>query len=337
MKNKRNTGSILIFSLWLLFILVVFSLTLGRRAYFNLKASQTYYQRLKAYLMAQAGVNKAVKWLKDYDAKNYDGLDETWSTGIDAKTNSDIFSNIRIRDDDPYSFSVHIEDEERRFNINTVDREIIKSIVTEKIDGITDPDALVEDICIQRKKDNQASDEDLKADKYAGFKKASLTVIEELVYPLQYYFKNINQETYLEEGFKAYAILQDYFVCSGDKININTVGEDVLRILVLSCVKAASLSDEATGEITNAILSKRNEIGHFENTKVLSPTFLSLDIKYQTVLAALGNKMSASSDYFKISSEAVLENKNLKRKINCIYYRNHDKIEESKIISWYEQ
>ena len=101
--NKK--GSILMITLWILALLVIFTLSLGQRSLINLKLMRYQRDSLKAYYLAKSGINKAIDVLGKDENKDYDSLDESWSTGKDAQDNP-ILENVKIKDDYKGTFSV---------------------------------------------------------------------------------------------------------------------------------------------------------------------------------------------------------------------------------------
>ena len=74
--NKR--GSILIFTLWVLIILVVLSLILSRRASTDIKLAKYESDNIKATYLGRAGVMKMLAELMK-DTNSYDSLNEDWN------------------------------------------------------------------------------------------------------------------------------------------------------------------------------------------------------------------------------------------------------------------
>ena len=109
--NKR--GSILIFTLWVLIILVVLSLILSRRASTDIKLAKYESDNIKATYLGRAGVMKMLAELMK-DTNSYDSLNEDWNRDKNDP------KKLALRDDIVLYGAF---DEERRLNLNGADLE----------------------------------------------------------------------------------------------------------------------------------------------------------------------------------------------------------------------
>ena len=92
-------------TLWILAILVVFVVGLGQRSLIKLKLASLQKDRLKAYFLARAGIQKAVTVLEK-NQRDGDGLQAIWSTGVDPVSNKSILNKIELAQGSGESFSV---------------------------------------------------------------------------------------------------------------------------------------------------------------------------------------------------------------------------------------
>ena len=104
--NKR--GSILIFTLWVLIILVVLSLILSRRASTDIKLAKYESDNIKATYLGRAGVMKMLAELIK-DTNSYDSLNEDWNRDKNDP------KKLVLRED---TVLYGAFDEERRLNLN---------------------------------------------------------------------------------------------------------------------------------------------------------------------------------------------------------------------------
>jgi len=74
----REKGSILIFALWVLVILTIFSIVLSRRASSDIKLAKYESGNIKATYLVRAGVMKMLTGLTR-DTNSYDSLNEDWN------------------------------------------------------------------------------------------------------------------------------------------------------------------------------------------------------------------------------------------------------------------
>jgi len=75
---KKRRGSILIFTLWVLIILSIFSIILSRRASSDVKLAKYESRNIKAIYLTKAGVMKMLAELAN-DRNSYDSLNEDWN------------------------------------------------------------------------------------------------------------------------------------------------------------------------------------------------------------------------------------------------------------------
>ncbi len=109
--NKR--GSVLIFTLWVLIILVVLSLILSRRASTDIKLAKYESDNIKATYLGRAGVMKMLAELVK-DTNSYDSLNEDWNRDKNDP------KKLVLRED---TVLYGAFDEERRLNLNGADLE----------------------------------------------------------------------------------------------------------------------------------------------------------------------------------------------------------------------
>jgi len=76
-------GSILIFTLWVLIILAIFSVMLSRRASTDIRLAKYESNNIKATYLARAGVMKMLAELTKDENLSYDSLNEDWNRGKD--------------------------------------------------------------------------------------------------------------------------------------------------------------------------------------------------------------------------------------------------------------
>jgi general secretion pathway protein K len=133
---KRTTGSILIVTLWILTILLVFTLGFARRVKMELKLSAMLKDKIESAQITKASVRKAIAVLKSDDSF-CDTLNDVWSN------NPDMFKGITINrgeftifysreDNQEEEICYGLIDEERKININTASLEVLMSF--EEID-----------------------------------------------------------------------------------------------------------------------------------------------------------------------------------------------------------
>lgn len=109
----KKKGSILIFTLWVLIILVVLSLILSRRASTDIRLAKYESDSIKATYLGRAGIMKMLAELAK-DTNSYDSLNEDWNRDKDDP------KKLVLRND---TVLYGAFDEERRLNLNGTDLE----------------------------------------------------------------------------------------------------------------------------------------------------------------------------------------------------------------------
>ena len=129
--HKKEKSQALIISLWILAILTILAVSIGRQVSMALYLSKYQKNRLKAIYLAKAGINRAtIELQRDARESTYDALNETWSTGKDSNDNN-IFEDIEIVKDSGEKFTVCITDEERKINLNNTNKQLLKQELIE--------------------------------------------------------------------------------------------------------------------------------------------------------------------------------------------------------------
>jgi type II secretory pathway component PulK len=228
--KRRDDGFVLVCVLWVMAILTVLSIGLGRRALLDARAAAYAADHSRARHMARSAVEYGIAATRNERAfqSMAAGLPPgiltpafsspaTSAAGANLLKDDNLFSigGNRIYDDDECRYTV--KDEERRIAVNTVPEAIL-----EEIPGISF--VTVEDILRQR-------DEAKSADKEAL---AFVTIGEIRA------LEGMNDR--LWEGSGDGAAVRDLLTVWGDgRINVNTASEDVLACVpgVTSTVLAA--------------------------------------------------------------------------------------------------
>lgn len=264
---KKEKSQALIISLWILAILTVLAISIGRQVSMALYLSKYQKNRLKAISLAKAGINRAIVEL-ERDAKEnaYDSLAETWSTGKDIQGNY-IFESVEIEDGLDETFTVTIIDEDSKININTADIQLLKQLFILK-EFEADAPGLAEAIFAWR--DPTAETE---PDREI-FRNGPLGIPEELLPILEYYYElKVGVENCRKKAQEVYDKVKDLITVYGDgKININTVPRENLEMFfdsALNQMQEQGISDlptEAeTQELLNLIFDFREENKYFKN------------------------------------------------------------------------
>lgn len=308
----------LIVSLWILAILTILAVNIGHRVCLALRLSRYHRDRLKAFYLTKAGINRAIVELEK-DTNDYDALDEQWAD------NEDVFKRI-ILNESQYEFATvgyelvddnkpknvyGLIDEERKININTASEELLVALL-ERCE-INPAQDIVNNILIWR---GNIPDDN--------------KIYENLGYPCKAHkFSNIEELT-LVKGIapESYQRLKGLITVYGDGfININTASSRVLSVFTRGIAKDLSIGENFADSITTKIIDFRNGHGPF-NTK--SDINITLTGDEETnIFNNLMDKVIVQSDNFLI--EVTGNVGKIKSKVMSVYNRK-----DKKILYWHE-
>ncbi len=335
MIKEYQKGMILVFALWVLILLSIFSLYLGRGARQKALFVKRLGERDVLHLIALAGVNKAILAISKDDSSRIDSFLDVWASKKEE------FKDIKIGlgrfnvfynypQDGTIRTMFGVVDEARKININKVDMKIIERLF-EIVLNVSESEAkeFAASIIDFRDKDSnllipQGSAEDS-------------------------YYRNLSEpydckdddyesldELLLVKGitFDIFNKIKDFITIYGDKaVNINTASEEVLS--------AIGITDTVIDKIVTYRKGEDSELGTEDDNIFVSSTSVvpSLSQHYSLSISEVQNLsnivakgfIGVSSDYFSINSEASLSYSKAKEIIECIVSR------EGNILFWREQ
>ena len=281
--NKE--GMALVLTLVVVTILAVLVLEFSYLMRVEAEISGNYRDSLKAYYIANSGVNFAYLLLRDDKDLSYDSLDEDWALAklpIAMEEGAVIF---------------HIIDECGKININSllgregkIDER--RRAVLERLFEILEIDReLVDVICDWIDKDDEVRDFGAEDDYYSNLenpypcKNGFLDTIDEL-----FLLKGFNDEVFYGKG-KGRGSLDSYLTVYGDgKVNINTAPDIVLQ----------SLHPDIDGGLAQGIGEYR--VDHpFKKTKDLEEVF-GIDDRIYNEISPLITVKSNSFQVYAIGS-----------------------------------
>lgn len=338
MQNRK--GSVLIISLWILAILIVFAIGVGHRASINLRLARYQRDRLKAYGLAKAAIFKAISLLKaDAEDPETQGYDTRNLCGVNLKGKDpkDIFS--REWNDSAEGFKIGyidssgefvfgMDDEERKININGTEDSYKKKIIALlNAKSIGYAEEIASTIIDWMKPDT----------KIDIAKKELLKNPNELSVILEYFYQKNGESNYRDDAYETFNTIKDLITLYGnqkDKVNINTVNEEILAIFATSIADLQEV--DRVPNVIGEIIKLRDE-----KIKINQPFKVSNDIKIEETGINLSDNLSVqlfnklknsfifSSHYFKI--EVIGSIGKITKNITIIYNR-----EMQRIIFWHE-
>jgi type II secretory pathway component PulK len=225
-------GSVLIISLWIAAILVLFTFGLAHRASLNLKIARNQKNRLKAYNLAKAGINKAIMLAQedslDSETKDYDTVLEC-GVNLKGREPQEIFSeNLPAAEEgfrvgfynDSGEFVYGSSDEESKINVASICLAIL--LEERQVEAGAELAQTIHSWTTQESSlDNLGSAEIPK--------KEPLHAPEELILALEYFFSSKNILNAKEKAKGEYEKFKDFVTIYGNnKINVNTATAETL-------------------------------------------------------------------------------------------------------------
>ncbi|PIQ83508.1 MAG: hypothetical protein COV75_07170 [Candidatus Omnitrophica bacterium CG11_big_fil_rev_8_21_14_0_20_63_9] len=145
MSLRRASGQTLLVVLWVMGLLTIAAGALTMRSAHELRLGRIPASALARKAIAQAGVHQAVAVLSadDTDGQLIDHMGETWSTGIDEATGTEMFRDIAVGSG---TFSIGppgLVDEERKLPLNLATPEQLRALIDAVQPGGVDAEAVV--------------------------------------------------------------------------------------------------------------------------------------------------------------------------------------------------
>ncbi len=309
-------------------ILSILALGVGHRVSIALRLSRYQKDSLKALCLAKVGLNLAIEEIdKNKDLSSYDVLKDNWADNkekfekIMLNENKNEFAivsyNVGEVGKEEAKYGVLDEESKINININTaspyVFRALLESCGVVAGDSV---DTLANNICAWRGDSN--APEEAKDYKNLGYECKGKSLVN-------------NEELGLIKGIKEieeitpdiYNKIKGLITVHGDGlVNINTVNDEVLKILLNACVKELNPSPEINSD---SLLKKIREAGVFKKLDDFKNVF-DLNEKEVEVIDKLQKLIKVRSNCFRIISVGKIANIGLERVIECVYDRNAKKV-----------
>jgi len=337
MRGKR--ASVLISTLWVLSFLSVFAINLAFTTRNQLYYARHLQNRIKAYYLAMAGVERATSELIRDTEEETDKVNESWVY------NQDLFKEMPFGEGSiTVSYQLHTQsedgkdtkltlygvmDESSKININSASTELLETLL-ERIGEVTVDESKDIAGAIQdwRDVDVIVSLGGAENEYYQGLdipyecKNGKFQVLEELLL-----VKGMTPEIFLK--------IKDIITVYGaGKVNINTTGYNTLYALGLSeslCRQIIEFRQGSDGEFGT---EDDNNFTSAQGIRDIGPLFTEESIQINKLIS--GNILSVESDIFRVNSVGQLKaGKSVySRNIVCVLQRNI--LKDPQILYWYE-
>ncbi|MDD5246093.1 MAG: type II secretion system protein GspK [Candidatus Omnitrophica bacterium] len=326
--KKDERAQVFIIILWVLAILALLAVGIGRNTSLALRLSGFQKKKLLTLYLARAGLLRAIAEIAKDPTPAYDASSDSWAD------NEEVFKKIVIPEDEN-GFAVvsyvyeeggeekerfGVRDEESKININTSGQEVLAALLERS--GLASADALILADNIRAWRSSlelvpaQARD-------YQGIgyscKGAAFANVQELLL-----VKGMDEEVF--------AALQPLVtVFSSSAVNINTAAPELLEVLLFAARQAAIDSGSPvtgnTQEALSKILQYRQEHGFFtqENLNNLL-TLLALNpADFSALINEFSKLVVVQSVNFRIITTGRMNSGKVHSLIECVYNRQKAK------------
>ncbi len=349
MNSKK--GSILILTLWVLSFLTIFAVGLSYNVSGQLRMASHFQDRLKAYYLANAGIQRAIVELAADQTPAYDSLNEAWANNEEFFKETPVgngyitlsYVMTRVGEDKQaeteeaevgeaeggfeQAVLYGVMDENSRVNINKVPVNILE-ILLERIADLDNGEAaeIANAIVDWRDTDIVISPGGAESNYYEGLKvpyeckNGEFQAIEELLL-----VKGMTPEIFSK--------LQNVITIYGEgKININTVDATTLYGLGLDMDFAEAVVEFRLGNDAEMGTDDDNVFTTTGELRNIGPFFTEESTQLNYILGVL----TVKSDIFRINSFGIFETgqRRLHRNIVCVVKRQ--KAAPPEILYWRE-
>ncbi len=339
-------------SLWILIILVVLVVIIAGRVANELRFVRIQRDRLKAYYLAKAGINKSISLLEedllDEKTKEYDSIFEC-GVSLGNRKLKDIFEERRNKgmafkvgyttyEEEKELFKYGMRDEERKLYINRTDdigkRQLEELFLLKKIEK-EEAKNLSNFIIDWIDEDEVKIDGSPEDPEDSIFKNEKLRSIEELLVILEYFYQKKGKEDYRKRAEDVFKKIKDLVTVYGEengKINVNTASEDVLLVLA-NTVAENREEEDCVEKVINYIIKKREEEKYFKAIdELVMPDIDSSTSVDENLFNRLKTNLTTASNNFRIEAEGIVNNR-LMKKIIVVVNRSSPPF---KILYWHE-
>ena len=332
--KKNRQGSILILAVWTVLFLSIFAAKIGLRIRQRVTLLSRLETRSKLHFIAEAGIKKAIAGLRVDLVKNK-GLYSSFGKYY-RHNNSDAFQSINVGDGlSEVAYIFHRDfnitekrygfvDEERKININVVDRLTLTRLI-QQVSGLDeDKSQGIAEAIIDWREIGRSQTTGFYSDDY-------YSNLEYSYEPKNGDFELID-ELLLIEGIdeNLFNILKDFMTVYGDgKVNINTASAEVLSVLGLS------------PEVISKIFLVRRGMDGIEDTAddyvfqrtydIASEMKSFIKLKFNEVKEIndlnLSGLIKTNSSFYFIKSKGAVNQKKDTLTILCVYNAQEDRVE----------
>jgi len=334
LRANNNSGIIIIIVLWVLVILTLLAVGLGRRASLEIALTRHSVGRLKAKYLAWAGLVYSMKQIKadseDEETKKFDALemcavnlgDDQIDKKFEGRILGDGYFDVAYVNGEDGTKRIGLSDEERKINLNAItgqNRKVLESLIL--IMGFSEDDAktITASVIDWRDENDRISFDDFGAEDeyYMSLEKP-------------YHCKNRPIESFeelllvrgmREEIFSKIKKHITIYPKQGSlRVNFNTASETVLKAF------AYSVSGEGTAhDLSDADSLSQKIVDSRAKDKPLDMNDLGLNNKEKTIFLNVVNARGYKDDVsrnVRVEIKGVDKNSSVESNIKVIVYRD---------------
>jgi len=339
----------LIVCIWIVIILVLLALSIGRRVSFEARILRYHLDRSQAFYIAKSGLERIYLEKAEDEHEKYDSLSEAWSNKLKEDLSPEFkdyalgsgkfeiqYSYYESKDKEPKKL-YGMQDEQSRININMI---VTESSVNNDLSA--EFVRLVSDVLDYDKQ--QAEELVDKFIDWVDYDDNKMEYGKEDYSDLAISAKNkpLNrlEELLMIDGFDLdiFNKLGKYLTIYGEgKINLNTAPKEILAALGLSKDHAQDIIDYRNGPDAEAATSDDvpiQDVVELQSKQAeifKSGTLSSEDIT--TISGLITARITVTSDFYRVNSSAVVNN--VKSKISAVVKIEADKSPQYEY--WYEE
>jgi len=336
---SKKSASVLIGTLWVLSFLSVFAINLAYTARSQLYYARHLQNRVKAYYLAKAGIEKTTSELIKGDEAKNDGLSEIWVSkeelfkemlfGEGFTTISYQFQTQSNQSEDQSIILYGAMDESSKININSASVGVLATLLERagevEIDEASNIAGAIQD---WRDTDIIVSLGGAENQYYQGLdipydcKNGNFQVLEELLL-----VKGITPEIFCK-------IKDIVTVYGGGKVNINTAGYNTLYALGLSESLCRQIIEFRQGDDGEFGTEDDNDFISVQRVGDIGPLFTEESIQINKLIS--GNILSVESNVFRINSVGQLKIDKGVYSRNIVCVLKLKALKDPQILYWHE-
>jgi len=342
-KTKNNSGIIVIIVLWIMVILSILTVSLGRHSHIELALLKQSIAKVKSKYVAWSGIFYALEQIRldtaDAESKAKDSLYLCGISSAEGVEPEEIFASKEISDGNfliQYTQSDILEDqnfyglqdEERYFNLNGINLQNV-NVLIQLIKLLEFDDETAQKVAYSVidwiDEDGQLSHDDFGAENewYEGLEKPYRT--KNFIFETKEELRLVNgMDEDLYDAISKYLTI--YPVDGAFKINFDTAGEVILTALARSLSGAATNTEEADADsLVDKMIDYRSGSDGKEQTsddREIDLNEMGVNAKERVIFLAMNQFRTKLSNHFRVQVQGISSAQGVKTKLTAVIRRS---------------